>query len=143
MEWSLKIRQHRFEEKIQYTKAIALGHLILGLIILTVGSWAIHFCPILACAATVFLFVTAILMDAWKSQAFNWGVLALYVGTLVLELLYGGLPAYFLDYQGGGSGIGHGIIMEFLILAFPYIYLFIRIGLLIPLIQLILARRQL
>ncbi len=75
----------------------------------------------------------------WKSASINILVMLLYLFLLLFEFVYCGIPNSPLSID---ENISKGTLLELLTSTFPYIYIFLRIGAILPLIKIIFSSRM-
>lgn len=75
----------------------------------------------------------------WRSTNINVLIMLFYLFLIIFELIYCGIPNSPLSV---GNNISKGIIFEVLISTIPYIYLFLKIGVIFPLIKIIFSSRS-
>jgi hypothetical protein len=139
MEKTSKILQYRFEDKKAAIMATVIGNLAMGLIILF-ADWE-NFMKVPQtqyCLASGLLVLLLIMNYHWKNVEVNGLIVILYVITVMVELYFLGLPKSPMAFSGDTAS--KGFLFEILINLLPYLYISLRVLLVIPLISILLSR---
>ncbi|HKK76057.1 MAG TPA: hypothetical protein VJ953_13345 [Saprospiraceae bacterium] len=139
---SSKILQYRFEDTVAMIKATIVGNLLMGLIILLAGFKNFTEVPQTQyCLATGLLVWIIFHNYRWKNTERNALFAVLYLMGAGAELYYLGIPNSPLAFRE--DTIGKGFLFEISVHLLPYLYVSLRILLVIPLISVTLVSRKL
>ena len=123
----------RFKEHRQMTKATILGNLLLALVFLMTNHeflWQnIHVQISLLTAILIFVLV---LFYSWKNNRVNLAIVAIYLGLFLFELYLVGIPTNPMPME---QSHGRGLLLGVIIMFVPWLYVGLRLAMILPLIQ--------
>ncbi|MEL7220033.1 MAG: hypothetical protein AAGJ93_01870 [Bacteroidota bacterium] len=127
------IDRYKTEDLRQLLYTIPIGHLFLGLLLLSpdVSSWSINYSAQI-CLLLFIAFLFILKYYDWEDKAINRVIIFTYLSILLGEYCLVGLPGSLA--KSGTGMLGKGAITELFLFSLPYIYLGIRCFLLIPII---------
>jgi len=142
--WSLKIRQQKFDDSRRMIPAILFGNLILFFFLIAFHSSGelvkIH----LISLATTLLFTLGIYkIYNWENQSINITVLLFYLLICVLEFGIAGLPETYMSYSYYTRFYEKGMMFDLLVSIYPLTFLLLRFTLALPILTIIMRRRVL
>lgn len=138
-----KIAKYKFQEHLKIVYATPVGHLCIfscftfPKIIDTLTSPFAVVNLILA-----ILFFIGIKLNNWQSHQLNLCFLFVYLVLLLGEWLFLGIPGYTIGFHQG-TVVSKGVLLEFIGGLLPFIYVGMRIFLVIPLIMITVSSHRL
>lgn len=128
-----KIAEYKFKDSKQMTWAIGSGNLILALLLLSPDWTNIYSDPrTITCFMLAGFFIVVSIFHTWLSPEFNAYLAALYLSVFLFEMLQLGIPESAIAFSN--KGISKGLMFDLMVGLFPYIYIGLRLFLIIPLI---------
>ncbi len=138
-----KIAEYKFQDNLKTVYVTPIGHLCLfscfafpQLVHIFTNPFALFNLMI------AILFFIGLKLNNWQFHQLNVCFIFVYLLLLVVELLCLGIPGYTIGFHQG-SVVNKGILLEFMGGLLPFIYLGMRIFLVIPLILITISSYRL
>lgn len=128
-----RILEYQFEDAVRLSWATAIGNAILALLLyIASAEWTVHvYYPLF----TAIIFLITCLAYDWRSVLTNALLIFFYLGIAAYEFYQLGLPGSAANdtslYENP-----RGVLLVFVVVAAPYLYAALRLGLVLPLILL-------
>lgn len=136
---SKKIAEYRFQDSQKIVYATPIGNLLLVVVFAFPGILTIFTNPYaLISGITGILFFMSIGLNNWQSNLINILFILVYIFILLLEWFLFGLPTSSIVCNQNFT-INKGVLLEIIGGMMPYLYVGIRIFLVVPLIQMAIA----
>ena len=138
-----KIAEYKFQEDLKTVYATPIGHLCLfscfafPQIAVVLTSPFAKFSLIIA-----ILFFIGLKLNNWQSHQLNLYFIFVYLFLLVGEWFLLGIPGYTIGFHKG-TVVSKGVLLEFMGGLLPFIYVGMRIFLIIPLILITISSHHL
>lgn len=131
----------RFEDDRAVTKSVFVFNIIFAaLYCFCLHSELFLTSRLLICLMTGLVFLVLFYIYDWRTVAVNLYLVLIYIFILLSEYFWLGIPA------GVGlvfsNHVSKGVLLEILIAMIPYLYIGIKVGLVIPLIKICFSSRN-
>ncbi len=138
-----KIAEYKFEENLKTVYAIPLGHFCIFSCFAFPKITDILTSPHAGLNLIIaILFFIGFKLNNWQSHQLNLCFTFVYLLLLLGEWLFLGIPSYTIGFHQG-SVISKGALLEFFGGLIPFIYMGMRIFLVIPLIMMTISSHRL
>ena len=142
--WSIKIRQQKFDDSKGMVPAILFGNAILFMFLVVFHATNplvnVH---LISLAITILFFLGLHKIYDWKNQSINIGILFFYLLLFALEFGIAGLPETYLSNGYNGIKYGKGMMFDLLIGIYPLSFCLLRLALALPILGIIVRRKAL
>lgn len=134
------IPEYKFEISLTRLRAVIGGNFLIGIIILCSELENVFSNPYaFFCLISGSLILLLHLFYNWRNSEKNLFVVIAYLSIYFVELFVFGVPEPIVKIQ---PQMSKGILLDFILLPIPYIYMTLRAALVIPLIQTYFAYRK-
>lgn len=138
-----KIAEYKFQEHLKIVYATPVGHLCLFSCLAFPKITAILTSPFAAVNLILaILFFMGIKLNNWQSHQLNLCFIFVYLLLLLDEWLFLGIPNYTIGFYQGRV-VNKGVLLEFFGGLLPFIYVGMRIFLIVPLIMITVSSYRL
>ena len=140
---SQKIAEYKFQDSQRIVYSIPVGHLLLVIAFTLPGASTIFTNPFaLSYGLTAILFFVSIKLNSWQSHHFNLLLIFVYILIFFGEWILFGIPTSLITSNQTFS-VSKGVLLQIISDMMPYIYVGMRLFLVIPLIQMTISSNQL
>lgn len=135
-----KIAEYKFEDAIGGVNAIIGLHVFFFMIFFLFSLGQISHGRSLMCIVVALVYLVALKYYDWMSYRINALLIGLYVSLCIVEWGFLGMP--FIGYLEDNYMFNKGVMLDFFIAMIPYIYVGLRLGLIIPLLSVTVRAKQ-
>jgi len=135
------IAVYKFEDDKSMIRSVIAGNLILAILFL-VGDWfaILRDFRTQICLLSGILFLIANMCYSWESPKMNMMLLLIYLVIFLIEIIYLGIPESPISFNQ--NRLSKGAMFEMFLGFLPYLYIGLRIALILPIIQILLSSKK-
>ena len=137
----IKLAKYRFEDDRRATLSVGIFNLIIAVFIVLGMFPKIQFdIRAVLCICTGITFLLLYKYYDWKSSITNWTIAILYLVLFILEFIHLGTPGNIIEFNY--NRISKGVMFQMMIGILPYLYMIVKIGIILPLVNIIYSSQK-